>query len=89
MTFIVILVYQDLPHSWPPFVREIINSLSIMNFNLDVLAPECAVGDGYTKYILKLLFPLSFPAIFVFFYLLTKIQMFIVVKFGAGVYVLI
>ncbi len=77
-------MYQDLPHSWPLFVREILNSLSIMNFNIELIAPECTVGNNYSKFVLKILFPLIFPTLFALFFVFVKIQTFVVYKFGQG-----
>jgi hypothetical protein len=32
---------------WPPFIRAIFNALSLLNFNFELLAPECSVTVNF------------------------------------------
>ena len=59
--------------------------LSILNFNVDIISPECSVTTSYQeKYSLRLLLPLIIPGTFLVFHLLSLVQCWVVSKTGKG-----
>jgi hypothetical protein len=81
----VVLVYQDFSFYWPPFVRDLLSGLSLLNFNIDILSPECSVsGTPSQRYIMKVFFPLLLPLTFLLLHLLSYVQRAFVDHFGSG-----
>lgn len=77
-------MYQEELDTWPPFVTTVTNNLSILNFNIGMLSPECALDSSYARYFIKFLFPLLFPIIFMLFHVLLKLQSFLAKTYGHG-----
>merc|ERR1711871_1803187 len=57
--------------SWPYWVKQILEILSIFNFNIDIAAPECLIPefDYKTKWIIMMLLPVVFGALLLMIFL--------------------
>jgi hypothetical protein len=40
----VLSMFGGFGFAWPPAVKAIFNAFSLVNFNFDLLAPECSVS---------------------------------------------
>jgi hypothetical protein len=69
--FQVLALFASTSVTWPPLVLEIFRLLSLLNFNIDVTAPECLVPEfGYdTKWFLMEGIPLMMLLILVLIHL--------------------
>ena len=43
----VLSMFGGFGFDWPPAVKSIYSALSIVNFNFDLLAPECSVSLSF------------------------------------------
>ena len=43
----VLSMFNALDFHWPPSVKDTYNAVSLVNFNLELTAPECSVSLGY------------------------------------------
>jgi hypothetical protein len=43
----VLAVFAGFDFDWPPAVRAIFNAFSLVNFNFELLAPECSVSINF------------------------------------------
>jgi hypothetical protein len=43
----VLAMFAGFDFDWPPAVRAIYNVFSLVNFNFELLAPECSVSINY------------------------------------------
>ena len=68
--FQVISLFAQTGIPWPPWLKEILQWLSIFNFNIDVAAPECIIPDfDYTvKWWGTILLPLLIAALLLLFF---------------------
>ena len=59
--FQIISLFAQTGIPWPPWLKELLQWLSIFNFNIDIAAPECLIPDfDYTiKWWVTILLPLS------------------------------
>jgi hypothetical protein len=50
----VLSMFAGFGFDWPPFIRAIFNALSLLNFNFELLAPECSVTVNFeTKWCVR------------------------------------
>ena len=63
--FQVLAIFARIRIRWPQWMRDILQVLSIFNFNIDIAAPECVIPDfDYKiKWIVIMLLPLIFAGI--------------------------
>ena len=40
-------MFANLGFEWPPVISSLFNILSLLNFNFELLAPECSVSLGF------------------------------------------
>jgi hypothetical protein len=43
----VLSMFAGFGFDWPPAIRAIFNALSLINFNFELLAPECTVKVNF------------------------------------------
>jgi hypothetical protein len=43
----VLSMFNALDFHWPPSVKDTYNAVSLVNFNLELTAPECSIKLGY------------------------------------------
>jgi hypothetical protein len=43
----VLAMFAGFDFDWPPAVRAIFNAFSLVNFNFELLAPECSVSVNF------------------------------------------
>jgi hypothetical protein len=43
----VLSMFANLGFEWPPVISSLFNILSLVNFNFELLAPECSVSLGF------------------------------------------
>ena len=70
--FQVLAIFARIKISWPYWVKQILEILSIFNFNIDIAAPECLIPDfDYkTKWIVMMLLPVVFGVVLFLIFLL-------------------
>ena len=70
--FQVLAIFARLRIRWPPWMKNILEFMSIFNFNIDIAAPECLIQefDYKTKWIIIMLLPLIFAGILLLIFLL-------------------
>ncbi len=50
----VLSMFAGFGFDWPPAIRAIFNAFSLVNFNFELLAPECSVSiDFETKWCVR------------------------------------
>jgi hypothetical protein len=70
--FQVLAIFARIKISWPYWVKQILEILSIFNFNIDIAAPECLIPefDYKTKWIIMMLLPVVFGGILLLIFFL-------------------
>jgi hypothetical protein len=43
----VLAMFAGFDFDWPPSIRAMLNLFSLLNFNFELLAPECSVSINY------------------------------------------
>merc|ERR1712167_470750 len=63
--FQVLAIFARIRVKWPLWVKQILQVLSLFNFNIDVAAPECLIPefDYKIKWIVIMILPLLFGAV--------------------------
>ncbi len=52
----VLSMFAGFGFDWPPFIKAIFNAFSLLNFNFELLAPECSLSVNFeTKWCVSLL----------------------------------
>lgn len=70
----IIALFESLPLQWPESVRQMYNSISIVNFNIEIFAPDCSVPMSFkTKWFLKLSIPLLVVLMLLFVFAVQKV----------------
>jgi hypothetical protein len=57
----VLSMFAGFGFDWPPFIKAIFNAFSLLNFNFELLVPECSLSVNFeTKWCVSLLAVHSF-----------------------------
>jgi hypothetical protein len=84
--FQVLAVFARIKVRWPLWVKQILQVLSIFNFNIDLAAPECIIPefDYKVKWIIMMLLPLIFAGMLLLIFLSVSCVKVIKQIFGLG-----
>jgi hypothetical protein len=77
--FQVLAIFARIKIRWPQWMKDILQVLSIFNFNIDIAAPECVIPefDYKIKWVIIMLLPLIFAGILLCIFLLIVVVKFI------------
>jgi hypothetical protein len=45
----VLSMFAGFGFDWPPVIKGIFNAFSLVNFNFDLLAPECSISLNFER----------------------------------------
>ena len=73
--FQVLAIFARIKVRWPLWVKQILQILSIFNFNIDLAAPECIIPtfDYKVKWIIMMLLPLIFAGTLLLMFLVVSL----------------
>lgn len=77
--FQILSIFAGLRVKWPIWVKQVLQILSLFNFNIDIAGPECAFPDfDYkTKWIITVLLPVIFGSVLFLIFLIVMVVKFI------------
>ena len=72
--FQVLAIFARIKVRWPLWVKQILQILSIFNFNIDLAAPECIIPefDYKVKWIIMMLLPIIFAGVLLLVFVLVS-----------------